>query len=476
MASRRRGAVTREQPVLGHSNRWRAYRPSAVPVALLVAGVISLFLALAITGIPVGSETRVNEVVTGNQRDPAIAVGLGGEFMVAWESEGQDGDGYGVLARIYDASGTPKGSEFQVNTNTTGDQCNPDVSYDGGNGYIVAWQSHGDHWDGESNTTFGIYNRSFNSLGVPSTPQEVLVNVDTAGNQTSPCIVAVSESRYIITWVDDEADGNGSGVFGRRYSPGSQPPEAFQVNTYTSGSQSQPNSGIASDASFVIVWCSDGQDGDSGGIFGQAFSSGAAPQGSEFRVNTWTMGNQSAPSVVANETDCYIVTWASDGQDGDGTGIYCQVLDEDLNPISSEFRVNTYTTSDQAEPAVAVCPNQTFVVVWSSMSQDGSGSGIYGQEVKTNGDMVGPEFRVNTYTNGDQQHPAVSDDRIGGYVVGWNSHLQDGDQDGVYFQRFVYSDIPEFSHLALVISATMVIFIMARRRGSTHRYRLSKQQ
>ena len=104
------------------------------------------------------------------------------------------------------------------------------------------------------------------------------------------------------------------------------------------------------------------------------------------------------------------------------------------------------------------------------MSQDGSGSGIYGQEVKTNGDMVGPEFRVNTYTNGDQQHPAVSDDRIGGYVVGWNSHLQDGDQDGVYFQRFVYSDIPEFSHLALVISATMVIFIMARRRISTRRY------
>ena len=465
-------AILRRQMTSSHFKRPPASRSLAVPTAVLIVGamLLSLLLALVITGTPVGSEARANQTTMGNQQDPAIAVGSGGEFIVVWESEEQDGDGYGIFARLYDSTGAPKGSEFQVNTNTTGDQCNPAVSYDGGTGYIIAWQSYGDYWDGESNTTFGIFKRSFSNLGVPATPEDMLVNVDTVGNQTSPCVIAASATRYVIIWVDDETDGDGEGILGRRYSPGAQPPQVFQVNTCTTGDQSEPDSSIASDSSFVVVWSSDGQDGDSGGIYGQAFSSGAAPQGSEFEVNTWTSGNQSAPSIAANETDCYIVVWASYGQDGDGSGIFCQMLDEDLSPVGSEFQVNTYTAGDQAQPAVAVCPNQTFVVVWSSISQDGSGAGIYGQEVKTNGDLLGSEFRVNTYTSDDQQSPDVCDSATGGYVVGWDSYLQDGDGTGIYYQRFIYTEIPEFSHLAIVVSMSAILIMIARRKALQNRH------
>src|SRR5262245_5653152 len=70
-------------------------------------------------------------------------------------------------------------------------------------------------------------------------------------------------------------------------------------------------------------------------------------------------------------------------------------------PVGSEFQVNTYTTSAQRTTRgrhVAVHPAGNFVVVWTGYGQDGSGSGIFAQRYDSDGDALGAEFRVNTYT------------------------------------------------------------------------------
>ena len=48
------------------------------------------------------------------------------------------------------------------------------------------------------------------------------------------------------------------------------------------------------------------------------------------------------------------------------------------DPLGPEFRVNTYTTSYQGNPAVSSIPSGNFVVVWMSY-EDGSFGGIFGQ-------------------------------------------------------------------------------------------------
>ena len=45
----------------------------------------------------------------------------------------------------------------------------------------------------------------------------------------------------------------------------------FQVNTYPTLNQGYPSVASAGADSFVVVWSSDGQDGDDWGIFGQRF-------------------------------------------------------------------------------------------------------------------------------------------------------------------------------------------------------------
>ena len=58
----------------------------------------------AATGSPVGSEFRVNTHTTGSQFGPAVATAGSGRFVAAWSSSGQDGSGSGVYAQRLPAS------------------------------------------------------------------------------------------------------------------------------------------------------------------------------------------------------------------------------------------------------------------------------------------------------------------------------------------------------------------------------------
>jgi len=55
----------------------------------------------------------------------------------------------------------------------------------------------------------------------------------------------------------------------------------FQINTYTLGNQRpKPGNAIAADelGNFVVVWQSDAQDGSAYGVFGQRFDGAGAPR------------------------------------------------------------------------------------------------------------------------------------------------------------------------------------------------------
>jgi Ca2+-binding RTX toxin-like protein len=77
-----------------------------------------------------------------------------------------------------------------------------------------------------------------------------------------------------------------------------------------------------SDGGWIVSWESDGQDGDGAGIFQQRYDSHGAAVGSETRVNIQTVGDQNRPTVTALADGGWVVSWTSSGQDGDGLGIY----------------------------------------------------------------------------------------------------------------------------------------------------------
>ena len=111
------------------------------------------------------------------------------------------------------------------------------------------------------------------------------------------------------------------------------------------------------------------------------------------------------------------------------------------NPVGPEFRVNTFTAAIQFAPDVAQDAAGNFVVVWSS-PHDGADYGIFGQRFASSGTPLGPEFRVNSYTTGHQGSPSVAADSSGNFVVVWHSDGQDGSYHGIYGQRYASSGMP----------------------------------
>src|SRR4051794_22149740 len=79
-----------------------------------------------LSAVPVGPESRVNTYTTNDQRIPTVAMDPAGNFVVAWQSYGQEGGiglpSLGIYAQRYNAAGAAQGAEFRVNTHAVFDQ------------------------------------------------------------------------------------------------------------------------------------------------------------------------------------------------------------------------------------------------------------------------------------------------------------------------------------------------------------------
>ena len=215
----------------------------------------------ASSGTATGAEFQINTYTTGSQ-DPArcgMNTEPDGDFIVTWN--GQDGDLTGVIARRYASSGTAVGAEFQVNTYTTGNQSYPDVFAKSAGDFIVTWQSTGQDGDGN-----GVFAQRYNSDGSVS-GGEFQVNTATVGGQygptiacgtaaTDPCLFAYVNAGSNIIARCDFSGGMCAEFQVNTYTTGTQLyPSVAALNT---GQTSQ----------FAVAWESNAQDGDSLGVFG----------------------------------------------------------------------------------------------------------------------------------------------------------------------------------------------------------------
>src|SRR5207253_2788466 len=141
-----------------------------------------------------GPEFRVNTFTTGGQRAPRVAANAVGDFVIAWQSQNQDGSGYGVYAQRYSAAGVPLGVEFPVNTFTTGDQRIPWVAMGAAGDFVVAWAS-----DGQDGSSFGIYAQRYDASGVPL-GAEFRANTSTLNSQYAPAVAAGAAGDFVVAW------------------------------------------------------------------------------------------------------------------------------------------------------------------------------------------------------------------------------------------------------------------------------------
>ena len=368
-------------------------------------------------GLRQASEFQVNSYTTNKQYNPSVAMGGAGDFVVAWQSSYQDGDyHYGVFAKRFNAAGAPQASEFQVSTYTTGSQRRPAVAMGSAGDFVVTWSSPQD------GSGYGVFGRRFNAAGTPQA-SEFQVNSYTTDIQSNVRIGLDSEGDFVVSWLSHDQDGSGFGIFAQRFDSGGAPQDAeLQVSNYTIGDQIFPAVAVGSDGEFVVTWQSytrppgpppayGGQDGSSGGVFARRFDSSGVPEGAEFQVNSYTTGSQYGPAVSMDDSGDFVIAWWSDGQDSSSSGVFAQRFSADgagsPTPTPTPgITVSPTPTPTSTEPTVTPTPGPLrYVALGDSYS---SGEGAFHYPYSTDQLCLSPKIKKPTFFNCHRSASAYS--------------------------------------------------------------------
>lgn len=203
------------------------------------------------------------------------------------------------------------------------------------------------------------------------------------------------------------------------------------VNSATDRKQSEPAVAAGSGGDIVVVWQSRRQDGSSWGVYAQRYDASGAKVGDEIPVNATTKHGQRAASVAVRDDGSFVVVWNSWGQDGSGWGIYGQEFDMSGMKVGDEFRVNETTKGPQVRADVAIVDGGDFVVAWEGRGV-GDKNGIFMRRFAP--DSTSSEILVNTPTRGDQSHVAIAPVPGGDFVLTWEGKGPD-DARGIYLRR-----------------------------------------
>lgn len=339
-----------------------------------------------------------------------------GSYVVVWSSA-QDGSANGVYAQRYSANGTALGASFRVNTTTGDQQYCADVSSTQDGGFIVTWSSYYQNGDNGLSIQMQRYTAAGTAVGV-----ETRVNVGNNLDQYLSKVVRLAGGHNLFVWQTQQTS-NTLDIYARVMdASGNFLAPEFKVNSVAPSHQFYPDVAALNDGGFVIVWQdTGGRDGAGDGIYAQRYDSSYVAVGADFRVNTTTANSQVTPKVAALTNGGFVVTWSSLAEDGSGWGIYGQRYNGSGVAQGAAFQVNTTTSNDQRLPDITSLSDGGFYVTWQSNLQDGSGIGIYGQRFNLAGVSVGSETLLNQVTTNDQQAPSITELTNGDLIVSWQS-------------------------------------------------------
>ena len=403
-----------------------------------------------------GSEFQVNNRTSQSQANAAIAARHNGGFIVAWSSYyGTSGRSNDIFCRIFEPNCSPAGDEFQINQITTGNQTKPSIAVSPSDQFIVTWQGPGTvEEEGDD-----IFAQWMDANALPLGDELQINNINVKGDQVCPKIAMNDSGAFVVVWESDSsgADPNTTMICCRRYNADGIPiGDEFQVNTEPDSKY--PNVAIDPNDNFTIVWM-DGKN-QNYTIKARLYDSHGISLTEPFAVSTININSFSQPAIVMGDAGCFLITWDGDTKLASQDDVHARLYEPNGVPKGEQFVVNATLEKAQQNPQAAINEAGQFVIVWDSEGDPNvNQKDIFGQRFNTNGERIGDEFRLNSYTDSDQKCPAVAIIKDGRFITVWQSQNQDGSNYGIYgesgniiaaadFNLDGYINFPDYSIMA----------------------------
>ena len=404
--------------------------------------VWALFLSTAVTASAQtnyysanGSEYPVVGQLPGDQVFPDTAISPTNGIVV-WQDNVTDGDGWGISARRLDGTLSGTLSPFRVNVIGAGDQENPRVAllHNGGAAFV---------WQGGKEGSQHIYARFLTATNTFASTTDLVVSTFPNNFQINPALAVLTNGNVAVVWSSyDQVSSNSLlDVYCQILSTnGAKVGTNFLVNQFTSFNQRSPAVAALQNGGFVVSWVSEQERSTAPNwgsntlsltasqmllptvdIYARLYNPAGAPTTNEFLVNT--DANACANPALAVATDgSFLVVWSekNTANPTNGWDVFARTFSSTGGALIPPIIVNSYTFGDQYIPRVKAI-GLDYLVTWTSLGQDGSREGVFGQFVHNNGGLVEAEFRVNTTTFGSQMQPAVASDGVSQFLLVWTS-------------------------------------------------------
>jgi Ca2+-binding RTX toxin-like protein len=365
-----------------------------------------------------GAEIVANTTTANGQYDPSISALDDGGFVVTWtdlSATGGDTSGAAVRARFFDAAGAKSGSEILVNATPTLDQNAPEVATLEDGRIVWVWSDESGTGGDTSGTAIRgrIYDPETRLFG-----SEFLVNTTTTGNQAEPSVATLSGGEFAVAWTDQgtwEIRGQAFGANGAKlgsewldavpFLPKSQPfitalPDGNAFVNWVSSWEGTVNDEFGRDV--------DGQLHRADGTLVDRYGIGH---------NDY---DQVGPAATALSDGRVVVAWQDSvpyDPDGSGSQIRAGVLDFHSGTggdYADDITVNSTTTGDQAQASLTTLTDGRVVATWTDqgINTDGSGTAIRSQVL----DPRGSAITLRGTALGDQWVGTIFGDTLfGGY-------------------------------------------------------------
>ena len=292
---------------------------------------------------------QVNQFTANDNQNADITTLSTGNIIIVWESDANDGSGYGVFGRVFDDQGNALTDEFQINEVTANDQEIAKVTALNNGGFVVTWEDFS--VNAANDIMARIYDANFDPVG-----GEFQVNNTPGTLQRIPTITTLENGNFVIAWRNVNAgDSDEDAVYAKIYDPDGNIVKAdFLVNTSEENDQGQPFVQSLQDGGFIVAYHSDHAVKGNVNIYAQRFDADGNKVGSELLISETTASNQNFPIITQLDNGNIAFTWQDDGAvDGSGHAILYRIFDSTFtNPVTSELIANTTTSSSQFLPSI----------------------------------------------------------------------------------------------------------------------------
>ena len=208
------------------------------------------------TGTPMGGQFQVNTYTSccvgyngfenpGIFDDIDVAGDEAGNFVVVWRGPPADGSAYqAVAARFFDSTGTPQSDQFIVQTNTTVSGQMPAVASDHQGNFVIAWAQEYFSY---------MWARRYDASGTPLGADFRVNTSDYIDYTDGPSIAADASGRFVVVW--EEYINGDDAIVGREFDPmGTPVADQFRVDVADDYGNRRGKVATSAAGEFVVVW------------------------------------------------------------------------------------------------------------------------------------------------------------------------------------------------------------------------------